>query len=214
MILPSKRRKRKARRHDMHDGARGLPVGAGWLVVPCRHHRIWVKTPQLCSWDRNAKLKHSPSVNALPAVPFPGLPWLCFASAAACPGWAAGSVSRGLSSSCWCHVCFPTRRGDKRGRGGQGELWALAGPSGIVSFEFAQPWVEKSSPCGGSGAPLGLPGLAGCCSVFWRLSTKSRALSQPWWRGVHGRGEPILCPAQSCPLAFMWQAVLLLYFYF
>lgn len=46
--------------------------GAG-LAVCCRDHSVWVKNPQLCSWDRNCKLKHSLSVNAAPAVPFPGL---------------------------------------------------------------------------------------------------------------------------------------------
>lgn len=69
--------------------------------------------------------------------------------------WAAGSVSRGLSSSCWCHLCLLTCRGGERGRGGQGELWALAGPSGIVPFAFAQPWAEEPSPHGRAGALQG-----------------------------------------------------------
>ena len=93
--LPSKRRKRKARRRDERDGARGLRVGAGWLAAPCGHHCVWVKNPQLCFWDRNAKLKHFLSVNTPPAVPFPGLPWLPSAGAAARPGLGCGiSITR------------------------------------------------------------------------------------------------------------------------
>lgn len=49
----------------------GSPRG---LFAPCRHHQLWVKTPQPCSWDRHAKFKHFPSVNTPPTVPFLGAP--------------------------------------------------------------------------------------------------------------------------------------------
>lgn len=198
MTLPSKRRKRKARRRDEHDGAWGLPGGAGWMAAPCRrHHCVWVKNPQLCSWDRNAKLKHFPFVNTLPNVPFPGLPRLPSTDATGCPGL---GCRIGVTRTVVFMLVPPLPPGvvseEEEAKESSGLLQV---PLGLFLLHLHSPGRRSQAPMAEQELSRA-PSMAGHCGVVWRLGTKSGVLAE---RSLQQR-EPVLCPAQSCPPTSAW----------
>lgn len=182
--LPSKRRKRKARRRDERDGVQGSSRG---LFAPCRHHHLLVKTPQLCSWDRHAKFKLFPSVNTPPAVPFLG-------SLTSPP-----PVSRPTSAS--------RPMGVAREEEGTESSGLLQVPLGLFLFNLhSLGQRSRSSP--------GAAWRGGVLRCVLEARHKERGFAPALVEGSPWQRERVLCPPWSCPPTVVWRSVLLLCFYF